>query len=140
AYFTKMSEDPLLKAHDLDEMRRDMWRQIKGFYEQLATQQSDDLGVEAERALTLVRLGRMTALLGSRTEAVEAHRQALKIYERLIQERGNLPEYEDGMAQALLELGTIYQLQEDWPAAREALYQALPIREHLERNHPDDFA
>src|SRR5262249_10315765 len=35
AYFTKMSEDPLLKAHDLDEMRRDMWRQIKGFYEQL---------------------------------------------------------------------------------------------------------
>jgi tetratricopeptide (TPR) repeat protein len=140
AYFTRLSEDPRLKPRGLEGLQRDMWRQVKGFYEQLGRQQSEDPRVEAERGLTHVRLGRVSALLGSADEALAAQVQARGVFERLIREHGDTPQYEDGLVQALLELGTLHQLREDWTAADEALGKALAIGRRLVGEHAEDFA
>jgi serine/threonine protein kinase len=137
AYFTRISEDPRLRAVGLERLRRDMWGKARDFYAQLARQQADDPRVEADRGRAFLQLGRLMDLLGSPAEALDSYRQAEEVFERLANDHPGVADYEDGLAQALLEQGNLHQLARQYPQARGALDGALPIRRRLAREHPD---
>jgi tetratricopeptide (TPR) repeat protein/tRNA A-37 threonylcarbamoyl transferase component Bud32 len=140
AYFTQLSEDPQLRKHGLEGLRKEMWTQARDFYGRLAQQQADDPRVEADRGRAFLQMGRMMILLGSTRDAIGAFQQAQEIFARVSGSNPGDPIHGDGLAQGLLEEGNLLQLANRLEEAQRVLDRALAVRKNLADQHPDVFA
>src|SRR5262249_1963176 len=74
-YTTKISQDPRLRAHDLQDLRKQLLQSAVTFYRRLAEQRGDDPKLQAERGRAFARLGLLTQQLGAPLEALSHFQQ-----------------------------------------------------------------
>jgi tetratricopeptide (TPR) repeat protein len=136
ASFTKVSDNPQLKATAMEPLRRELLQQAKDFYEKFVNAQGDEPGLQAELGRAYLRLSEITAEMGSRPEAVVLAQKAQNIFDQLASTSSEVAEYQDSLARAFSLLGRNNYGTKDWPKARAAYEKALALREQLVRDHP----
>jgi serine/threonine protein kinase len=134
-YFTRVSEDPRLKARDLEGLRRDLLASAREFYERLIAERRDDPGMQAELGRAHGRLGQIVGLLGSSAEAMALYQQATAIFERLARAHPGVAPYQRELAASYTHMGFVHQATGRWGDAEAALRQALTVHERLAREH-----
>ena len=88
-YFTRVSQDTLLKrqdapsVRDLRELRKDLLDVALRHYQTFAAQQKDDPALQVELAKAYGRVGEITAEIGSKERALEAHQHEMAIWAKL---------------------------------------------------------
>jgi len=133
---SRVSASPELKALALEPLRRELLGQAKDFYEQLARQQADNPGLQAERGRAYLRLADITEALGDRARAVVLANQARLIFEGLCAGDPADTAHQDGLAQALAIAGRNYVQGHQYQAAQMALERAVAIRQQLRAEQP----
>jgi eukaryotic-like serine/threonine-protein kinase len=84
-YFTKISENSLLKRQDAAEvrdlrpLRKELLEVALEYYNRLITRRSSDPSLRSEQAAAYTRVGRINGEIGSKDAALEAYRHALVI-------------------------------------------------------------
>jgi serine/threonine-protein kinase len=84
-YFTKISENSLLKRQDAAEvrdlrpLRKELLEVALEYYNRLITRRSSDPSLRSEQAAAYTRVGRINGEIGSKDAALEAYRHALAI-------------------------------------------------------------
>jgi serine/threonine-protein kinase len=128
------SEDVLLKEPQLEGLRRSLLGSALEFYRQLQGLLEDDPDPEAraELAGAYVAVGRITSEIGSKTDALEAFRRSLELYEALAQARPAEAKYREGWAEALADHGDVLGEMGRRTEAVVALEQALRLLEPIE--------
>ncbi len=134
-FFTKVSENPRLKAYGLETLRRDLLREARGFFERLARERDGDPRVEADRARNFLRLARITEELGEPGEATACSLQGQSIFTELTQRYPRSSEYREGLAMAFESLGRSYGADLQLDKARTAFLDANSVWEQLVRDH-----
>ncbi len=136
-YITRVGQDPRLRQHDLEGLRRQLLRSALGFYQKFAEQRGDDPKVQAERGGAYLRLGFVTQQVGDLTEAVGLYEQAAALFDRLSQEHSDVAEYRRQLAAARNALGSLHVAAGRHAAAEAEYRQALDLRRRLADEGPD---
>ncbi len=136
-FVTDFGEDPLLKAHGLERPRRRLLMRAKDFYEIFAREKGREPRVEVERGNSYLRLAKLTENLGEASEATALSQQARSIFTDLHRLYPVITEYREGVARALLALGSNYGETKQPEAARAVLEEAATVWEGLARDHPE---
>jgi serine/threonine-protein kinase len=88
-YFTKISENSLLKRQDAAEvrdlrtLRKELLEVALDYYNRLITRRSSDPSLLSEQAAAYARVGQINGEIGSKDAALEAYRHALAIQTEL---------------------------------------------------------
>ena len=139
-YLTQVSDNPVLKAENLEPLRRELLRTARDFYERFVQQEPDDPELQVELGRAHERLGLITSILESPTRGLEHYQKMQAIFDRLHRADPGNPAYQKELAGSYL------------PASRELPGRDLrsdgrglvpPRREMLEalvRDHPEEPA
>jgi serine/threonine-protein kinase len=140
-YYTGVSEDVLLKQSALTELRTKLLRRPQQFYLQLKA--SLESG-QREEPVTLARLaaadfnlGKLTADIGSREDAIAAHLQALEIRQALLNDYPGVADFRSALAESHHHLGTLYYAVGRASDAESAWQEAARLLKALADDHPD---
>jgi tetratricopeptide (TPR) repeat protein len=136
-YFRRVSESPQLRAYGAEQLRRDLMRDARDYYEQFVQIQSTDPELQGERGRASFMLASLTAEIGSMTEAISLAQQALDILAPLRNDRPNIAKYGHLRARALHLLANLYQDTNQIETAKEAYGKSLSIYEQLGLARPD---
>jgi serine/threonine-protein kinase len=134
--FTRVSENPQLKAHGLEKLRRELLQQARDFYEQFLGAHADDLALQAERARANLRLAGISKDVGDAAESLRAAQSARAGFARLVAAHSYQPEYRDGLAGALDAVGVAHFRAGQTSEARAALEQAREVGAALVHDYP----
>jgi eukaryotic-like serine/threonine-protein kinase len=144
-YFTRISEDALLKRQDAAEVRdlRALRKQLLevalSYYERFAEQHAGDPALRAELATAYFRVGAITEEIGSARRALEAHRRALAIREGLSASRPG----DEGLRRALATshnaVGLLRHQAGDSAGALESYQRARTLLSGLSASRPGDL-
>jgi serine/threonine-protein kinase len=132
------AEDVLLKEPQLEGLRRSLLGSALEFYRQLQGLLEDDPDSEAraELAVAYVAVGRITAEIGSKTDALEAFGRSLELHAALAEAHPAEPKYREGWAEALAALGDLLGEMGRRAEAVAALEQAVRLWEPLAATDP----
>jgi serine/threonine-protein kinase len=83
-YLTLVSEEPMLNAPGLHSLREKLLRSALSYYQTFVEQHGDDPQLRTELAEAYQRLGRITAEIGSRSDAKELLSKAIALYDELL--------------------------------------------------------
>ena len=140
-YFTKVSQDPRLKAVGLEALRRELLETARRFYEQFIEEYPDDPDLKAELGRAHSRLGTITDHLGEKHSAIELYEGARSIFEQLAQQHPTVLDYQCDLAECHSSLGGVYWAMRDVEKAKEEFDLALGIWTRLageeHANSPD---
>jgi tetratricopeptide (TPR) repeat protein len=134
--FTRLSDNPELKAHGLEPLRKELLSHARNFYAYFVSGQPSDPDVHAEQGQTALQLARITAELGEGPESTMHTRSALKIFEQLCRDFPNNAEYLDGLASALTMSGKYALATGHIDQCRDVLERAVRIRRDLKDRFP----
>jgi serine/threonine-protein kinase len=137
-YLTRVSEDRLLKSPlpGLQPLRKELLQLALKYYQGFARRRGDDSGLRAELAAAQLRMGTITAQVGSKEQALEILRTAVTLYEALEQDAAA----RRGLAKCYHQLGST---QADIRAGGNALAsfrKALALWRGLLNDDPRDEA
>ncbi len=118
SYLTQVSDDVDLKSHNLESLRRKLLETARGFYEQFIQQEPREPALRADWAAAYMRLARITAETGSKTDAITLAEQALRAYERLATQFTDHASYRLESVRIRVNLGTWYRELGQLDAAR----------------------
>jgi tetratricopeptide (TPR) repeat protein len=134
-YFTKVSENPSLRAAALESLRKELLLQAKEFYEQFIREQPEETGLQAELGSAYGRLGNIHATLGETAPAEANYRKAIAVFEELNRSEPDNAGYQRSLAQAHRDLGGLYRETRRPEEAQPLLEQAVAIARKLVRQH-----
>jgi tetratricopeptide (TPR) repeat protein len=137
-YLTQVSEDPELKARNLEPLRRKLLQRARDYYEDFVREHSGDPDLEAELGRTYGRLGIIAAVLDSPPRSIPLFEKKRAVFERLHAEHSEDSAYQSELAESYWRLGYAYHDAGQWPQAWDALQQARQLWEELVRKYPDD--
>jgi tetratricopeptide (TPR) repeat protein len=126
-YFTKVSENPRLKAHDLEKLRKDLLQQARDFYEQFIREQGASPEVQIGLWVAYDRLGKISIEMGSREEALRSFEHAQQTAEQVLRQRHGDVESQRALASSLHNQAWIYTLEVKMDQARAHFVRALEI-------------
>jgi serine/threonine-protein kinase len=136
-HFTKVSESKLLNVPGLQPLRKDLLESARAYYEEFLRDHGDDRSVRAEAAEAWYRVGFVTMQVGRTTDALDAFRKAVMMYEALSRGYPDEARYSYKLARSLNDLahqqGELGR-RDEWVRAHE---QATEIFESVARRHPD---
>jgi serine/threonine-protein kinase len=135
-YFTRVSEDRLLKEPGMDRLRRDLLSSAREFYQGFVEQRGADTSLRAELARARVRLARVDFQLGSHDDALRQYREAITALERLSREAPDDPGYRLDLGEAHHFLGSGLQDLGRLVEAEAEARRAVEVYEPLVRNRP----
>jgi serine/threonine protein kinase len=107
------------------------------YYREFAAQSSDGTAGQKLLAEAHRRVGRLLYALGRDSEALTAYRQAVSLWERLVADHPDVPEYRSGLADTLWRLGWGLPRRGEWADAEAEFRRAAGIVEPLVAEHPD---
>ena len=99
--FNKLSDSPELKAHGLEQLRKELLGHAKNFYAQFLSDQPMDPAVLAEQGQTYLQLARITSEMDESEESARHTQAALHIFGRLNRNFPDEDSHLDGLATAL---------------------------------------
>jgi serine/threonine protein kinase len=130
-YFTRVSEDPKLKARDLEGLRRELLVTARDFYERFVDERRNDPRVRLDLGRAYGRLGLITNVLGSQAEAIVLLQRSRDIFDGLAAGQPDVLEFHQDLAKSHVNLGELYRTAGRWEAAEAAHLRALALRERL---------
>ena len=139
-FYTRVSLDPRLRDHDLENLRHELLRSAVAAYESFARQRGDDPEILSERGKVLGRLAEITAATGTWAEALDWYRQSVAVLEHLTARYPSVPEYQRSLGVTLNNLGTAYSRGREVDLAEQNLGRARYIRETLAVSDPKNLA
>ena len=135
-FYSKVADDPRLKAHGLELLRQDLLMQAQSYYEKFVQDPSTKPRIEVERGFTYIQLAKITAELGQTAQAVPLALEARKIFETLSRDHPRLSVYRIGFAKAKVSLGNAYLASNQVPEARKSWENADATWERLVQEYP----
>jgi len=136
-YLTKVGEDPRLKAHGLESMRRDLLETARQFFEKFVEQEPDEPLLRAQWGQAHFRLAYVVEEIGSNREATELLEKAARVFETLAHQYPDDQSCRYYLAQAHTNLGGLYLRNGRTEDARRSFATALEIESDLTRNRPE---
>jgi serine/threonine protein kinase/tetratricopeptide (TPR) repeat protein len=137
---TRLAQDPRLRAHGLDEVRRPLLQSAVTFYQKFLDIGAGDPEVEAERGRARRRLALVTREIASTAEAAVQYRQAVDSFDQLAREHPEDLGFRLELAQSWRDLGSAYAETGKHEEAAAALGEARGLLESLVAAHPDSPA
>jgi serine/threonine-protein kinase len=134
----KISDNPRLRQHDLEGLRKELLQSAVRIYQQLVQLQGGDEHLLRDQGRALGRLARMTFEIQSEAEALPLYLQALEIFENLTRDYPEVPEYQRYLAITHLNLGHVYGALRRASDAEHSYREAQRIWENLSRAYPAD--
>jgi serine/threonine protein kinase len=142
ANYTGVSEDVLLREPEQVELRRKLLRNSLEFSERLAAHldQETELDATSRKALAeaMVRIAEITNDTGSKTEALEAARRGVRLWEQLAADHPQDSSNRRFLIQALGRLARIQAENGHREAALQSHQQALELAEELAAQDDQD--
>ena len=139
-YYTGVSEELLLEQPGLRELRTSLLARPLEFYQRLQDELDGDPHPRAQAALARAysKIAEITADVGSKDKALEAHQQAIELLERLAAE--DPVSHRPQLAQSYNLLGILQRVTGDRDGALASYRKAIEIRELLAAGRPDSPA
>ncbi len=133
-YFTNVSESALLNVPGLQPLRKELLERALAYYQGFIEQRSDDATVRAALIDSYMRVGYITANIGSRDASRNAFAKANEVLETLIRDNPTVKEYQARLAfnssPLIASLLSVNRLDE----AESLLERAIAIQEGLLRD------
>ena len=136
--YTQVAEKWLAQQAELTQVQKQFLEKALAFYQQLATEQSDDPTVQFETAKAQQRAGEIQSKLGQHKEAEAAFRQARGLLQQLVREKPDEPQYRDWLAQTQGKLGGLLFFTGRLPEAEQELRSALETCQALVAQFPGE--
>ncbi len=142
-YFTRVSQDTLLKrqdapsVRDLRELRKDLLDVALRYYQTFASQHVDDSSLQLELAKAYGRVGEITAEIGSKERALEAHQHEMEIWTKLAATAPGDATTLRGLGESHFDIGVLERQLGRTAVALSSYDQALAISERLAVEHPE---
>jgi serine/threonine protein kinase/tetratricopeptide (TPR) repeat protein len=137
-YFTKVSENPSMKAVGLEGLRKDLLLQAKEFYERFVRDQPDEPGLRADLGKGYARLGNIFEALGETSPAEANYRKAVAIFQDLADRERDNPEHQHNLAQSQRYLGCLLRDTSRQQEAEAVLEHAVTVANKLATDHGDN--
>ncbi len=139
-YLVQLTEDPRLRSHGLEPLRRELLETARQFYDAFDQRAADDLEFQAERARAYLRLAVITAELGDTTDAQYLYKQALGMVRKLSPQRPEDKELARLELTALNGLGSLDSATGRIGPAEARFREALGLAEKRLAAEPKDPA
>jgi tetratricopeptide (TPR) repeat protein len=137
---TGVSEDMLLKNDQFTELRTNLLKEAKRFYEQLEMLLAGQTDTKSRQALSAAyyQLAELTRKIGSRPEALAIHRKALAIRRELAAVPGADVETRLDVVRSLQMIGLVSINMSDYARALGAYQEGADLAERLAAEQPTD--
>jgi serine/threonine protein kinase len=106
-FFIRVDEERLLHQPGLQAFRKTLLQDAQRFYEEIIDHHGGDPGLAAEVAAACARVARITAEIGSSARALPRFEQAISLWEGLAAAQPANPDYSQGLAHTLSDLGAM---------------------------------
>ena len=136
--FTEVSENVLFNQPGMQPVRKKLLAKTLVHYRRFVGDHRDDQGVSRELGKTCYRIGRITRMLNSISEAHDAFSQAFNIQSKLYKRSPQNAGLRDELAATCTELGQMALRQRDHEVARQMFDQAEELRSQLVAQFEDD--
>lgn len=136
-YFTKVSESRLLHRQGLQPLRKELLESPLHYYEAFIRQRGHDPALKGELATAYLRVGLITAMIGSKTEALAAHQRARALLQELVQAQPTEVRWQLELAVCYGSLGDVSSKLGNHKEALRFFEQGRDRREHLTGPPPD---
>lgn len=100
-YLTRVSENQLLQAPGLSELRKELLLSALGFYQQFLKDRGDDPSIRAGLAEAHLRVAKIQSQLTNTNEAFRAYSESQRYYRELLKTDPDNVDYQHGLAQTL---------------------------------------
>lgn len=130
------TRDDGLKAHGLDELRREILGKSRDYYDRFVKEEGGGPELEVEQGKAYGRLANIEADLGGRDEAVRLYAQAEAVFERMQQRFPDEPEYARLKAAYQANRAALYRDQDKHRLANETIDAAYAQAKGLADRYP----
>jgi serine/threonine protein kinase len=138
-YYTQVANDPRLKPHNLEKLRRDLLKSANEYYESLINQATDDANFQHERIWTLAERGDIERAVGNWHAAEAAYKQAIVLVTQLAQAHGDAAAYQEELTAAHGNLGALYMSLGQTADAEAAFKQVIDDGKALMTRFPEEL-
>jgi tetratricopeptide (TPR) repeat protein len=107
SYLTQISENPDLKAHGLEPLRRRLLEMARDYYQRFVQDHHGDPMLRAELGWAYGRLASLTSELGDKEAALQMFGQAQAGFTELAREHPGEPQHQYDLAQTQLDRGRV---------------------------------
>jgi serine/threonine-protein kinase len=135
-----LDDSRLARLPQFEETRRRMLEDALHFYQGFLRQQGNDLAVRRDSARAYSRSIMLHVLLGQTAKAEKAAEEARRLYDDLIADFPDRPEYRHGLAKTHAALAYVCTVTGRFDRALQAHRDALALGEELVREHPGELA
>ena len=130
--FARVSEERLLNQPGAYPLRNSLLKDAQRFYEDFINQASNNHSLRAELATAQASVAKIISLTGTATGAISRYQQAVDLWEKLVAEHPDNPDYQANLAQTLTDFGTVLlPLDGQLDAALGVLLRAQTLVEAL---------
>jgi eukaryotic-like serine/threonine-protein kinase len=134
--FTRVSEDTLLNRPGMQPLRKDLLQEALTYYQKFLREGAADPRVQDELGSAYFRVGLITEVLQSVTDALPAYETAREIQQRLLAVRPNDPARLKALGDTLNRLGSVQVVRKNFDTARKEFAEAVRIRGQLAAAQP----
>jgi eukaryotic-like serine/threonine-protein kinase len=97
-FFTQILEEKLADRPELQPVRRELLQAALEYYQSFIEQRSDDPSLQKELAASYARVANILSELGADFDSLAASEKARRMYEKLISEQPDVPEFQSALA------------------------------------------
>jgi tetratricopeptide (TPR) repeat protein len=135
---TQVSDSDVLKAENLEPLRRELLRTAKDFYERFVQQDPGNRRLQMELGKAHERLGLITSLVESRPKALEHYQKMRVIFERLHEADPSDPLCKRELATGYFREAECLRAGAEPPKSEAAYLKARALQEALVRAYPHE--
>jgi eukaryotic-like serine/threonine-protein kinase len=135
--FTRVSQNPKLKTHAMEQFRKELLKDAKEFYERFIRKQFDTPNVRHDLGLAHQRLGEIGRELGDYAAAEESLTKSIALLGELVRGQPEVADYQRDLAASYFALGLVCFDTAHWKEAEAAFEQALAIQEKQAHAYPE---
>src|SRR5262249_31480413 len=107
-YFSRVSENPALKARGLESLRQQLLATAGEVYEKFVRQRADDPSLRSDLGDANVNRGNINRIIAKTDQAEAAYKQAVALFEALSKGKPAEPQYQRQLAAVFSDLGLLY--------------------------------
>jgi len=136
--FTEVSENVLFNQPGMQPVRKKLLDRTLAHYRRFVEDQQRDRTASRELGRTCYRIGRITRMLNSLSEAQDAFAQAYNIQVKLCADDSKNSELRDELAATCTELGKVALRRRDFEFAGQMFHEAEELRSQLVAQYAGD--
>jgi serine/threonine protein kinase len=137
-YLTRVADSPELRAHGLEDLRKQLLETARGFYEKFTAERAGSSEMRADLGGALLRLGDISRIVGDRPKAEQAFVSAARSFEALEKANPADPAVRQQLAAAIGDLALVQYETGRLKEAEPNFERAIAIDAALAASAPSD--